>query len=135
MGNILKIIQEMVDSLKLLALNASIEAASAGNAGKGFNVVANEVKNLATRTGKAVLEIEESIISIQSNTTKADTEIARLEKTIEEIGDYQHSIVSAIEQQSSSMSELHTHMDSIADSFDSIIHHFSRLKVNAMKSS
>ncbi len=130
MGNVLKLIQDMVDNLKLLSLNASIEAASAGEAGKGFNVVAGEVKNLATRTGNAVMEIRESIESIQSNTDHADSEITGLQKIVQEIGDFQHSIASAVEEQSASMSELSNYMDNIAQSFDSITSHFSKLRLN-----
>jgi|GEM_PF-1012731 len=56
--DVIKFISEISDQTNLLALNASIESARAGDAGKGFTVVANEVKNLANQTGDSVKEIE-----------------------------------------------------------------------------
>ena len=105
-GNVIALIQDIAEQTNLLALNATIEAARAGEAGKGFAVVASEVKNLASQTAKATDDISTQITEIQSSTTEAVGAIQQISGTMEEVNTYMASIASSVEEQSAATGEI-----------------------------
>lgn len=105
-GHVIKVINTIAQQTNLLALNATIEAARAGDAGKGFSVVANEVKDLAKATAKATEEIERKVATIQTDSDSAVIAIGGIEKIIQEINDIQITTAAAVEQQAATTNEI-----------------------------
>ncbi|MHB8188857.1 MAG: methyl-accepting chemotaxis protein [Ferrimicrobium sp.] len=105
-SEVVSTINGIAEQTNLLALNAAIEAARAGEAGKGFAVVASEVKELARNTGRATEEIATKLESIRSESIAAVTAIGRISEVIATISDLQSSIASAVEEQSVTTNEI-----------------------------
>jgi len=112
-GKILSVIDGVAEQTKLLALNASIIAAQAGERGKSFSVVASEIKDLAKRTGDHTREISEIILGVREETERAVKAITLSEKRISEGSELSHQsgralrkIVDGIQTASSQMIEI-----------------------------
>ena len=105
-GDIVEMINNIAGQTNLLALNATIEAARAGEAGRGFSVVASEVKALAEQTGKATGEIGQQISGIQSATHESVAAINEIRNSIEKLSGISSTIASAIEEQGATTQEV-----------------------------
>jgi methyl-accepting chemotaxis protein len=98
-GDVVRVIGAIAEQTNLLALNATIEAARAGEAGKGFAVVASEVKQLAQETASATADITRRIEAIQSDARGAIAAINEIGSIVGEINDIQANIAAAVDEQ------------------------------------
>jgi methyl-accepting chemotaxis protein len=114
-GEVVNMIQDIAEQTNLLALNATIEAARAGEAGKGFAVVASEVKALATQTAKATEEIAQQVSEIQNATATSVEAINAISKIIKDINEISTSISSAVEEQGAATQEVAQNITGVSD--------------------
>ncbi|MBF0210358.1 MAG: methyl-accepting chemotaxis protein [Desulfamplus sp.] len=105
-GKVTQTIAEISSQTNLLALNATIEAARAGDAGKGFSVVACEIKELARQTAGATEEIKNCVKAIQDATGSTVNEIIQISNVITKVNESASTIASAVEEQSSTTSNI-----------------------------
>ena len=92
-------IVRIAERTNLLSLNAAIEAATAGPAGRGFTVVAQEVKQLAMQAGEAAIEIEQFLSGVQSGTIEAERSFSEIETAMDDLDKSAKAIRSDVEDQ------------------------------------
>jgi hypothetical protein len=119
--NVVGLINTIAGQTRMLSLNATIEAARAGAAGRGFSVVADEVRSLAQATADATGDVAKSVAEIQAGTAQAESEIAEMVRTIERIGDSQSAIATAAAQQNGATSEIGSQASAAADGSGAIV--------------
>jgi methyl-accepting chemotaxis protein len=119
-GNVVKLIDDIAGHTNLLALNATIEAARAGDAGRGFQIVAAEVKGLSRQTADATSQISAEIKAMQTATGQSAEAIHTIASTIGRISDTTTAIAAAVEQQGAATTEIARSVETVSKSTSAV---------------
>ena len=110
---IMEVISDIADQTNLLALNAAIEAARAGEAGRGFAVVADEVRKLAEKTMSSTAEVDKTVVDMQNSTKQSIVQVDLAAKAIDDA-------TTLINQSGEALQEIVRMADSTADQVNAI---------------
>ncbi|MEY9750196.1 methyl-accepting chemotaxis protein [Bradyrhizobium japonicum] len=130
-GTIIQLIQAIASQTNLLALNATIEAARAGDSGRGFAIVASEVKSLATQTAQATEQIASQIATIQSATGQSVQAIRQFGSTVKEMADIATAIAAAVEQQGAATGEIARNVEEAANGTTAVTQEIGQVRAVA----
>jgi methyl-accepting chemotaxis protein len=122
-GQVVDLINSIATKTNLLALNATIEAARAGEAGRGFAIVASEVKTLATQTAKATEEIQAKVREIQQASGGAQSAIRGIGQIIGQMNEIATTIAAAIEEQGAATRDIATNVVHAAQGTEDVSQH------------
>jgi len=117
---VVDLIRSIAEQTNLLALNATIEAARAGEAGKGFAVVASEVKNLANQTAKATDDVQAQIAAMTDATSSVVEAMRGVGGAIETVNNVASSISAAIEEQGAATRDISQNVNEAAQGVSSV---------------
>jgi len=137
-GAIIGLIRNIAGQTNLLALNATIEAARAGTAGRGFAIVAAEVKALADQTAKATAEIGQQIQGIQLATRDTADAVSMIADIIRDMDDISGSIFTASQLQDSATTEIALNVERATQGAETVlanVNHVSRTSMDSIQSS
>ncbi len=132
-GDIVTVIKDIADQTNLLALNAAIEAARAGEQGRGFAVVADEVRKLAERTIKATAEISGKISAVQTESEQtmksmgdASSEVTKATEYIRQVGEILNYIVEKVHKVRDQITQIATAVDEQSAASEEVANNIER---------